>query len=495
MQFMETGMPDLLNSPQAIASALEFSLKNGLGILGQELPLDWQIWEEEYEQSLTGIESPQILLAETNVGKFWAAVVAFLRVGRGTLFIANHQWQQREWQQVAQFLQPDRLWGSLMWQQQWLKLTDSNSELTSVHHKTNTPKNQLEGKSPELLIGFPTGGSSGTIRFALHSPQTLTMAVDGLKQFLGPLLPRNGQINSFCLLPLYHVGGFMQWWRSALTGGNFSPLDYSLVKQSAPPFPPDYVTSLVPTQLEYLLDRHGAWLKNFRLIFLGGAPAWPALLAKAKTASLNLAPTYGMTETAAQIATLTPAEFLAGQTGVGKLLPHVQLTITNSKDEMVAPGTVGLINIQSRALFKGYVPQNENSSREIFTTGDLGYCHNGYLHITGRRGRRLISGGENIDPEDIEALLLDRHLVQDVVIVGVGDRHWGEMLVAVYVPNPGPGNDVSTLSQCVKAQLSKPKCPKHWLPVSTLRRSPLGKLNYQFWQTWATEQLGVEEEE
>lgn len=70
-------MPDLLNSPQAIASALEFSLKNGLGILGQELPLDWQIWEEEYEQSLTGIESPQILLAETNVGKFWAAVVAF----------------------------------------------------------------------------------------------------------------------------------------------------------------------------------------------------------------------------------------------------------------------------------------------------------------------------------------------------------------------------------------------------------------------------------
>ncbi|WLT38525.1 hypothetical protein NON20_01210 [Synechocystis sp. B12] len=45
------------------------------------------------------------------------------------------------------------------------------------------------------------------------------------------------------------------------------------MKQSVPPLPPDYVTSLVPTQLECLLDRHGAWLKNFRLIFLGGAPA------------------------------------------------------------------------------------------------------------------------------------------------------------------------------------------------------------------------------
>ncbi|WLT38524.1 hypothetical protein NON20_01205 [Synechocystis sp. B12] len=192
--------------PQAIASALELSLEKGLGILEQALPPDWQIWKEEYEQSLTGIESPQILLAETNVGKFWAAVVAFLRVGRGTLFIANHQWQQREWQQVAEFLQPDRLWGSLMWQQQWLKLSDSDSGVTSVVQQTITPASQPAQKKSEPLIAFPTGGSSGTIRFALHSPQTLTMAVDGLKQFLGLLLPRNGQINSFCLLPLYHVG-------------------------------------------------------------------------------------------------------------------------------------------------------------------------------------------------------------------------------------------------------------------------------------------------
>jgi O-succinylbenzoic acid--CoA ligase len=450
---------------------------------------------QEYQQSLGELSNPQVLLAETESAKVWAAVVAFLRVGRGTLFIANHQWQQREWQQVTQFLHPDRLWGSSIWQQQWLKLTNSNSAVNSVHHQTITPENQPVPQKSELLIGFPTGGSSGTIRFALHSPQNLTVAVGGLRQCLAPLLPRHGQINSFCLLPLYHVGGFMQWWRSALTAGNFSPLDYGLVKEFPPPLPPDYVTSLVPTQLAYLLDRHGAWLKNFRLIFLGGAPAWPALLAKAKAAGLNLAPTYGMTETAAQIATLTPAEFLAGQTGVGKLLPHVRLTITNSDGEAVSPGTVGIINIQSDALFQGYVPQGTGQKEEIFTTGDLGYCYHGYLHVTGRRGRRLISGGENIDPEEIEAFLLDQNLVQDVVIVGVGDRHWGEMLVAVYVPKPCQGNELANLSQRVKAQLSGPKCPKHWFPVPTLRRSPLGKLNYQFWQTWATEQLGVKEEE
>ncbi|QUS60110.1 2-succinylbenzoate--CoA ligase [Synechocystis sp. PCC 7339] len=487
---MEINTPSWLSYPETIASALEASLQRGLVTLGQELSPRWHEWVEEYQQSLGELSDPQVLLAETESAKVWAAVVAFLRVGRGALFIANHQWQQREWQQVAQFLHPDRLWGSSIWQQQWLNFTNSDLAVTSVHHETITPENRPDPKRSEPLIGFATGGSSGTIRFALHSPQTLTVAVGGLRQFLAPLLHSNGQINSLCLLPLYHVGGFMQWWRSALTGGDFSPLDYGLVKQSSPPLPPNYVISLVPTQLEYLLDRHGTWLKNFRLIFLGGAPAWPALLTKAKTAGLNLAPTYGMTETAAQIATLTPGEFLAGQTGVGRLLPHVRLTISNPKGEVVEPGTVGVINIQSDALFKGYVPQGTGQKEETFTTGDLGYCHNGYLHITGRQGRRLISGGENIDPEAIEAFLLEQNLVQDVVIVGVGDRHWGDMLVAVYVPNPSPGNDVSTLKQCVKAQLSKPKCPKHWLPVSTLRRSPLGKLNYQFWQTWATEQLG-----
>ncbi|MBD2654088.1 AMP-binding protein [Synechocystis sp. FACHB-383] len=490
---MEIKTHSLPSYPQTIASALEGSLQRGLATLEQELPPRWHEWVQEYQQSLGELSDPQVLLAETESAKVWAAVVAFLRVGRGTLFIANHQWQQREWQQVTQFLHPDRLWGSSIWQQQWLKLTNSNSAVNSVHRQTITPENQPASKKSELLIGFPTGGSSGTIRFALHSPQNLTVAVGGLRQCLDPLLPRHGQINSFCLLPLYHVGGFMQWWRSALTAGNFSPIDYGLVKEFPPPLPPDYVTSLVPTQLAYLLDRHDPWLKNFWLIFLGGAPAWPALLAKAKAAGLNLAPTYGMTETAAQIATLTPAEFLAGQTGVGKLLPHVRLTITKSDGEAVSPGTVGIINIQSDALFQGYVPQGTGQKEEIFTTGDLGYWHHGYLHVTGRRGRRLISGGENIDPEEIEAFLLDQNLVQDVVIVGVGDRHWGEMLVAVYVPKPSQGNELANLSQRVKAQLSGPKCPKHWLPVPTLRRSPLGKLNYQFWQTWATEQLGVKD--
>ncbi len=489
---METGMPARLNSPQAIASALELSLEKGLGILGQAPPPDWQIWKEQYKQSLAGIEFPQILLAEGNTGRFWAAVVAFFQVGRGHLFIANHQWQRAEWQQVGQFLQPDRLWGSSIWQQQWLSFTGNDLKENSTASKAMGWEDKLKAQSLEPLIGFPTGGSSGKIRFALHSPQTLSVAVAGLKQFLAPYLPPNGQINSLCVLPLFHVGGFMQWWRSALTGGDFSPLDYGLVKESPPPLPPDYVISLVPTQLEYLIDRHGAWLKNFRLIFLGGAPAWSALLVKAKAFELNLAPTYGMTETAAQIATLTPGEFLAGQTGVGRLLPHVRLTISNPKGEVVEPGTIGVINIQSDALFKGYAPQGTGQKEETFTTGDLGYCHNGYLHITGRQGRRLISGGENIDPEAIEAFLLEQNLVQDVVIVGVGDRHWGDMLVAVYVPKPSQENDLSSLSQCVKAQLSRPKCPKHWFPVPTLRRSPLGKLNYQFWQSWARDQLEME---
>ncbi|AIE73960.1 MULTISPECIES: AMP-binding protein [unclassified Synechocystis] len=486
---MEIVVPPWLSCPNSIASALELALEKGLAVLGEQLPPDWQKWVDKYQQSLAKIEYPKILLVEPDGVKFRAAVVAFFRIGRGELFIANHQWQGREWQQVVQFLQPDRLWGSSQWQQQWLRLQSDSWNTKPLAHKTSTLECQPEQPKSGLIIGFPTGGSSGRIRFALHTPQTLAIAVAGLQEFLVPLLSNNGQINSFCVLPMHHVGGFMQWWRSALTGGKFSPLDYGLVKQIPPPLPPNYVTSLVPTQLEYLLDRHGDWLKNFPLIFLGGAPAWPALLARAKTTAINLAPTYGMTETAAQIATLTPGEFLAGQKGVGKPLPHVRLTIINHQGESIMSGAVGTICIDSGALCQGYIPEHPDFPGKIFTTGDLGYCQNGYLYITGRQGRRIISGGENIDPGEVEAFLLDQNLVQDVLIIGVSDCHWGEMLVAIYVPKADQQDDVNALAQYLKSQLSGPKCPKHWFPVPDLRRSPLGKLNHQFWYDWASEQL------
>ncbi|MGA1621544.1 MAG: AMP-binding protein [Synechocystis sp.] len=463
-----------------LSKALTTSLQAGLETINQALPSNFCDWINQYQQSLEKLADPKILLLEPNSLKFCAAIIAFWQVGRGSLFLGNPAWQVAELSQVAQQLHPDRLWASSTIETRWLStLKPLQDHSTRKHpHPINEP-----------LMYFPTGGSSGKIRFAAHSLSTLTAAVTGVQHFIEPFLPPSGNINSFCVLPLFHVGGLLQWWRSALTKGQFCVMDYATVKQTPPGIPATFITSLVPTQLQYFLDHQPQFLQQFSVIFLGGAPAWTELLNQDRVLHINLAPTYGMTESAGQIATLTPTEFLQGKTGVGRILPHANVTLNPVNVASVKlssnDGRSGLISIQSDSLCLGYYPQLETP--DWWQTGDLGYLDNNYLTIIGRHQRQIISGGENIDPLEIENCLLNYNLVKDIVIVGVGDRHWGEMVTAIFVPRADVSQD--RLIETVKNHLAPHKCPKQWLPVSEIRRSPLGKINYAALQTWAEEQL------
>lgn len=457
--------------------ALTNALRSGLETIDHPLPPDFLNWIDHYQQSLKNIENPHILLLEPNPLKFCAAAIAFLKKSEGSLFLGNPAWKIEELRQVAHLLNPDRLWSSPEITSQWSQINQN------INHESR--KSILHYKD-ETLIYFPTGGSSGGIRFAAHSLSTLTTAVTGLQQFIKSFLPPSGQINSFCVLPLFHVGGFMQWWRSALTEGQFCLMDYATVKNNPPRIPEDFVTSLVPTQLQYLLDNQPQFLKQFRVIFLGGAPAWPGLLTQARKLQLNLAPTYGMTETAGQVATLLPTDFLQGRSSVGKILPHVEMIMLeqqnlSSKRKASKSDDVRLINVISDALFLGYYPSLGNQI--IFFTGDLGCFKQKYLHIVGRYNRRIISGGKNIDPLEIETWLLDQNLVKDIVIVGIDDRHWGEAVTAIYVPQDQVNQD--QIIEALKTYFAPHKCPKHWLLVPEIRRSPLGKINYAGLQLWA----------
>ena len=194
-------------------------------------------------------------------------------------------------------------------------------------------------------------------------------------------------VNSFCILPLYHVSGLMQFMRSFTTGGKLvitssKKLETSQLQNINPA---DFFISLVPTQLQKLLQNPELtqWLSKFSTVLLGGAPPWDELLEKARYHQIRLAPTYGMTETASQIATLKPDEFLQGKFNSGKILPHAKIIIDNQ------PGN---INIQSQSLALGYYPQMWEN-RDNFVVDDIGFLDNqGYLHIIGRNIYKIITG-------------------------------------------------------------------------------------------------------
>ncbi len=316
----------------------------------------------------------------------------------------------------------------------------------------------------------PTGGSSGNIKLARHDEETLAAAVNGFCAHFDVT-----RVNVVGLLPLYHVSGLMAWMRTVLTGGAYLPWSWKAIEAGERPALPagggDWFLSLVPTQLQRLLGDAEAvdWLRGFRAVFVGGGPAWPELVETGGRARLPLAFSYGMTETAAMVAALRPEEFLAGARGCGTVLPHARIALDGE----------GRIMIEGTSLFRGYWP--EMRGKGPWQTEDLGRVdERGSLHVLGRRDALIITGGEKVDPAEVEAALRATGRFSDVVVIGVPDAEWGEVVVACYPAADKSevsfGDDLVGQSQLL-AHLAPFKIPKRYLAIADWPRSAQGKIS------------------
>lgn len=327
----------------------------------------------------------------------------------------------------------------------------------------------LTGGQPAICI--PTGGTSGRLRFAVHTWDTLAAAATGFLNFFS-----QGPHRTLCTLPLYHVGGLMQAVRVLLSGGQLAmgSAHDPRMRIEAGFDPRGCFLSLVPTQLRRLLDDGAAdWLAQFETIVVGGAAADPLLLETARAARLRLAPSYGMTETAAVAAALLPDEFLDGATGVGRALPHVRLRIVPQPGML--PGR-GRVVIRARSLCTALIPGAPIDAADGLATNDIGsFDAAGRLHIHGRSDRVVISGGLKLDPGEIEDVLMTSGLVREVAVIGQADAQWGEQAVAYYVP-VSPTVTELELRATVRSALSPAHVPKQWVSLAALPRNPMGKV-------------------
>lgn len=326
--------------------------------------------------------------------------------------------------------------------------------------KSENPKSNMS----RGWLMIPTGGSGGKLKFARHDQQTIAAAVTGFARHFGL-----SRVNAAGVLPLHHVSGFMAWMRCALTGGEYRPLDWKALEQGTLPELParadGWVISLVPTQLERLLRQPAAtaWLAKFQIVFLGGAPASPGLLDRAARAKIPLSPGYGMTETAAMVTALRPGEFCAGARDSGTALPHAQVSVK-------ADGT---ITVAGNSLYRGYYP--EWRTAEAWDTADQGRLdEQGHLQVAGRRDDIIITGGEKVNPAEVEAWLRDEGGLTDVVVLGLPDADWGQLVVAAYPASScaDPG-DLARLM----AHLAPAKRPKRFVPLKSWPLTGAGKVN------------------
>lgn len=325
--------------------------------------------------------------------------------------------------------------------------------------------------APRLLVA--TGGSGGVLRFATHTPDTLEAAALALQSFIG-----GAPLNSICLLPLHHIGGFQQLVRALATGGELLLADWHAVaagdRPALPPVAGGWMLALVPAQLQRLVDDPSActWLRGFSTILLGGAPASAALLVRARAERLPLAISYGASEFAAALAIQPPAEFLSGKTGLHPL-PHASVRILDPDTAApLAVGALGRIEVSAASLFLGYWPELRTPGP--FRTEDLGRLDAaGRLHVVGRADAAINTGGEKVHPAEVEAALRATGAFSEIVVLGAPDARWGQCVAACFPAADAP--DLAAIERTLRSTLSPHKLPRRWLPVADWPRTTAGK--------------------
>lgn len=213
-------------------------------------------------------------------------------------------------------------------------------------------------------------------------------------------------------LPMCHVGGLSLFFRSLIRGGTISFLDKELSFEDAIVASRATHLSFIPTQLLSLVDSQVSFLRNLKVLLIGGAPMPDFLFEKCVDKKIPIRLTYGMTETASQLATGNLLEKNAGQ-----VLNYRKMTLVDSQ-----------IFVGGDVLFQGYIEKGQLQKREgeWFASGDRGrFDVDGNLLVIGRIDNMFISGGENIQPEQIEKAMLDLGLFSEVVVVPISDPKFG----------------------------------------------------------------------
>ena len=267
-----------------------------------------------------------------------------------------------------------------------------------------------------------------------------------------------------CVMPLFHVGGLMILIRSAREGSEvvlerrFDPVRTGrLLKEVT-------VASLVPTMLARVLDADEGPYRGLRGVLVGGAGASQSLLDRAFTAGLPVMSTYGMTESCSQIATAPLGEPPRRRV---RPLPGAEVRVVTS----------GEIEIRGRMVSTAHIDGDERDPAGWLPTGDLGVWDDGELEVIGRKSDRIITGGENVDPLEVEIALEEVDGVVEALVVGVQDDEWGEAVAAVVA---GPAaDDVSVLERALRERLAGYKVPRRWLQLPGIPRTSIGKPDRQ----------------
>ncbi len=339
-------------------------------------------------------------------------------------------------------------------------------EIEFVRRAAAGPRPPLPAGTDVLLR---TSGTGGRPRVVCHSWETLRANARAADR-RNPLGPGDAWLAT---LSWAHVGGLAVAVRTAQSGAAIAfegeRFDAAAVARRLSLGDITHL-SVVPTMLHRLLEE-GAGPGALRVVLVGGAEAPPALLDRARGAGFPIAATYGLTEAGSQVATERARTAGAAAAGLPLLEGWEARTGSEGEIEIRGPGVMlGLMGTAEPAEWRrgGWLP-----------TGDFGVVEaGGRLLVTGRRATRIVTGGANVDPAEVEAALAEHPAVSEVCVVGVPDPVWGEVVTAVIVPRTPEGEALGLdLAGWARGRLDGPRVPRRWVIAPRLPHLPGGKVD------------------
>lgn len=302
-------------------------------------------------------------------------------------------------------------------------------------------------------------------------------------------------------VPLYHIAG-MQAMMAAMYGGRttiierqFEPVEWMTLVQREKA----NRAMMVPTMLKQLLDHPDIEkydLSSIKVITYGAAPITLEIIRKAVTRfpGASFINAFGQTESASTITQLRSEDTqlsaedvlddakLKRLTSIGKPLSDIEIRIVDEEGNTLGVNEPGELLARGPRIMSGYWDKEDQDNSPIDSegwlhTGDVGYCDaDGYYYLSGRAKDIIIRAGENISPEELEAVLHAHPKVDEAAVIGVPHPEWGEEPMAILVCKPDQTCTPEEIMEYCRQKLASYKRPRAVEFVDELPRNTMGKV-------------------
>jgi acyl-CoA synthetase (AMP-forming)/AMP-acid ligase II len=364
---------------------------------------------------------------------------------------------------------------------------------------TSSPADEVvtEINDDDTTILMYTAGTTGQPKGVMLSHNSFAIYV---LENVTPADPEAEEGN-ILTVPLYHVAG-IQAMMAAIYGGRtlvmerqFEPGEWMELVETEKASR----AMMVPTMLKQLMNhpdfaKHD--LSSLKVITYGAAPMPLEVIKRALDVfpGVSFINAFGQTETASTITTLSPEDHVISGTeeekerklkrlsSIGKPMSDIEMRVVDEDGRELPTGQVGEIVARGPRVMSGYWKDEEKTQKTIdkegwVHTSDMGYMdEDGYFYLAGRATDMIIRGGENIAPEEVEAVVRSHPKIEDVAVIGVPDEDWGEVPKAVVVLKPGETATPEEIIEHCRANLASFKRPRSVVFVDELPRNPMGKI-------------------